>query len=254
MLSTVVTGAGGGIGEALVRAALARGDNVTALTRRLASDTPAGAVALDLADAVAVEHAAAALAAALPAVRLLVNNAAVCDHARVISADEAFQVNVAAPAALAAALAPALAAGGGVVLNVSSGDGELAFLGSEVAAAVADVGARGGTDVAAALEVLGAGMRRAEREGYDGAWGVHGGQPAYRLSKACLNAVTRVLARAAEGRFTVVAVCPGDVRTRMGCADADREPGDVAEDLLALAECGTLVPGQFYRDGLVIPR
>lgn len=253
MLCTVVTGAGGGIGQALVRAARARGHNVTAVTRH-ADSSPGGAVAVDLADAVAVEHGAAGLAAALPAVRLLVNNAAVCDHDRVVSAQEAFQVNVAAPAALAAALAPALAAGDGVVLNVSSGDGELVFLGSEVAAAVADVGERGGRDVAAALDALGAVMRRAEREGYDGAWGVHGGQPAYRLSKACLNAVTRVLARAAEGGFVVVAVCPGDVRTRMGGADADREPRDVAEDLLALSACGTLVSGEFYRDGRVIPR
>lgn len=253
MISTVVTGAGGGIGQALVHAARARGDTVTALARR-ADSAPVGAIAANLADAAAVEHAAAALAVALPAVRLLVNNAAVCDEARAVSADEAFRVNVAAPAVLAAALAPALAVGSGVVLNVSSGDGELAFLGSEVAATVARVGEHGGKDVAAALGVLGTVMQRAEREGYDGAWGVHGGQPAYRLSKACLNAVTRVLARAAEGRFVVVAVCPGDVRTRMGCVEADREPGDVAEALLAFSERDGLESGQFYRDGVVIAR
>ena len=85
--------------------------------------------------------------------------------------------------------------------------------------------------------------------------GLDGGHPAYRVSKAALNALTRNLAHELAGTGVLVnAMCPGWVRTRMGGDGAPRSVEQGADTALYLA---TLAPegqtGQFFRDRAVIP-
>jgi len=84
--------------------------------------------------------------------------------------------------------------------------------------------------------------------------GMGGGTPAYSLSKAALNALTRMLA--AELRkdgILVNAVCPGWVATNMG------GPGGrpVAEGAASVVWAATLADdgptGGFFRDGRPLP-
>jgi NAD(P)-dependent dehydrogenase (short-subunit alcohol dehydrogenase family) len=75
--------------------------------------------------------------------------------------------------------------------------------------------------------------------------------PAYSISKAALNMLTRHLAFAAEGRgdVKVNAMCPGWVRTDMGGGAAPRSPAQGADTIVWLA---TLPPdgptNGFFRD------
>lgn len=57
---------------------------------------------------------------------------------------------------------------------------------------------------------------------------------AYRISKASLNAVTRVVSAelSIKGDIKVNSVCPGWVKTRMGGCNADLHPIEAAEDVL----------------------
>ena len=90
--------------------------------------------------------------------------------------------------------------------------------------------------------------------GYDpnGAAPAHGPTPAYALSKAALNAGSRILA-AEEAGVWVGAVCPGDVRTRM-CVDPEARaravPADAAVPsvLWLLERAAGLPSGRFWRD------
>jgi NAD(P)-dependent dehydrogenase (short-subunit alcohol dehydrogenase family) len=63
-----------------------------------------------------------------------------------------------------------------------------------------------------------------------------GGFPAYRISKAGLNALTLILAEElkADG-ILVTAVDPGWVRTDLGGPDAPRSPDDAAADVVSVA-------------------
>ena len=78
-----------------------------------------------------------------------------------------------------------------------------------------------------------------------------GGWPAYRLSKAALNALTRVLAaETANSHIKVNAVCPGWVRTDMGGKNASRSVEDAVPGILWAAELDDKGPhGGFFRDG-----
>jgi NAD(P)-dependent dehydrogenase (short-subunit alcohol dehydrogenase family) len=77
-----------------------------------------------------------------------------------------------------------------------------------------------------------------------------GGYPAYRLSKAGLNVVTRVFA--AETRDTDVlvnSVCPGWVKTDMGGPGAERSLAEGADTIVWLATLPQGGPnGGFFRD------
>jgi NAD(P)-dependent dehydrogenase (short-subunit alcohol dehydrogenase family) len=81
------------------------------------------------------------------------------------------------------------------------------------------------------------------------------GWPAYRISKAGLNALTLILADELRGSNVLVnAVCPGWVRTDMGGPHADRsieEGADTAVWLATLPDGGPT--GGFFRDREPIP-
>jgi NAD(P)-dependent dehydrogenase (short-subunit alcohol dehydrogenase family) len=77
--------------------------------------------------------------------------------------------------------------------------------------------------------------------------------PAYNVSKAALNAITRVLAADLPG-LLVNSVCPGWVRTDMGGAGASRSVEEGAASVLGAARLGPDGPsGGFFRDGNPVP-
>ena len=75
-------------------------------------------------------------------------------------------------------------------------------------------------------------------------------QSAYSVSKAGLNALTRILARELP-RLHVNAVCPGWVRTDMGGKHAERDVETGAKSIVWAAF--TNETGGFFRDGNAIP-
>lgn len=85
--------------------------------------------------------------------------------------------------------------------------------------------------------------------------GMGGYAPAYSLSKTALNAVTRLVAHAGEGRNVLVnAVDPGWVRTDMGGPSA---PRSLAQGADTIVWCATLPDGGptggFFHDRRPIP-
>lgn len=84
--------------------------------------------------------------------------------------------------------------------------------------------------------------------------GMGAGPPAYQVSKAALNALTRTLAGELRGSGVLVnAVCPGWVATDMGGSG-----GRPVEDGAASVVWGALIPddgptGGFFRDGKPLP-
>lgn len=77
-----------------------------------------------------------------------------------------------------------------------------------------------------------------------------GGSPAYRVSKAGLNALTRIFASELRGAGILVnSVCPGWVRTDMGTESASRPVSEGADTPVWAAILPNNGPtGGFYRD------
>jgi NAD(P)-dependent dehydrogenase (short-subunit alcohol dehydrogenase family) len=82
---------------------------------------------------------------------------------------------------------------------------------------------------------------------------MNGGYPGYRISKAALNVLTRILSQEEAG-ILVNSMCPGWVRTDMGGSAAPRsveEGADTAVWLATLPDDGPT--GSFFRDRKPIP-
>jgi NAD(P)-dependent dehydrogenase (short-subunit alcohol dehydrogenase family) len=82
-----------------------------------------------------------------------------------------------------------------------------------------------------------------------------GGSPAYRVSRAALNALTRILASELEGRGILVnSVSPGWVQTDMGGSEASRSVEEGADTPVWAATLPNDGPtGGFFRDRQQIP-
>ena len=78
-----------------------------------------------------------------------------------------------------------------------------------------------------------------------------GGTPAYSVSKASLNALTRMLAdELKSARILVNSICPGWVATEMGGPDAQRSVEEGAASIVwAVTLPDTGPTGGFFRDG-----
>lgn len=138
--SALVTGATGGIGQAIARALAARGAQLVLTGRRadvlapLAEETSGRSMAVDLSRREEVQR----LVAEAGDVDILVANAALpgsgwLDSFSLEEIDRALEVNLRAPIAIAHALAPAMAARGrGQLVFISSLAGKAATAGSSI--------------------------------------------------------------------------------------------------------------------------
>ena len=81
------------------------------------------------------------------------------------------------------------------------------------------------------------------------------GPPAYQITKAALNALTRTLAGELRGtRILVNSVCPGWVATEMGGTGAPRSVSEGAAGIVWAATLPDEGPtGGFFRDGKPLP-
>ena len=91
--------------------------------------------------------------------------------------------------------------------------------------------------------------------GYGALTGMGGGSAAYRVSKAALNALTRIAAAELhKDGVKVNAVCPGWARTAMGGPRAPRGIREAAQGIVWAATLPKHGPtGGFFRDGKPIP-
>jgi NAD(P)-dependent dehydrogenase (short-subunit alcohol dehydrogenase family) len=255
----VVTGANRGLGLEVVRQLAGRGWRVLLAVRREAEGRAAAASLLshpegrapdvrawplDVADAASTERFAARARSEGIRVSALVQSAGVFpERADEAGVREIMAVNVLGPLRLADALAPLLLPSARVVM-VSSGMGQLSELPDDLREAVEGIRTR--EDVAAFAEEVA--RRAAAGAGGDGSL-------VYSVSKAALNAVTRLLAGELAPRQVLVnAVCPGWVRTGMGGAGAPRTVEEGAKGIVWAAGLAPDAPtGGFFRDARPIP-
>lgn len=219
MGTALVTGSNRGIGLALCRALVVRGDRVIATCRTPSRELTALGVRIEAGVDVTDDAAVRALAPKLGGDRidLLVNNAGVMTRETLDDLDfdrvrREFEVNALGPLRVTAALLPCLAEGAKVAILTS-------LMGS-----MAD-----------------------NRSG--GGYG-------YRMSKAAVNAAGVSLARDLARRgITVVILHPGYVRTDMTGGAGALDPDEVARGLLQRIDKTTIkTSGHFVRwDGEQLP-
>lgn len=252
--TALVTGANQGLGLETCRQLAERGFHVILTSRNEAAGKAAAKTLadaglsvehrkLDVSKAADIDSLATALESEGRHIDVLVNNAAVeFDGFDADVARNTLAVNFYGVAAVTDRFRE-LVPDGGVIVMVSSGAGELSQFPPALRARF--------DDLALTRESLDALMRSFVD---DVAAGRHRekGWPssAYRVSKAGLNALTRLVARELAGRHIAVnAVCPGWVRTRMGGQSAPRHVNEGGASIVwaALVDQGTT--GGFFRDG-----
>ncbi|HYY47953.1 MAG TPA: SDR family NAD(P)-dependent oxidoreductase [Thermoplasmata archaeon] len=249
----LVTGANRGLGLETARQLLADGYRVVLTSRdeakgiAAAQQLDAGGRAvqyhkLDVTDRKSITALARDLPGLVPRLDVLVNNAGIGSWGgdRRLGA-QTIATNYFGTRDVTDALVPFLRRGGRII-NVSSGLGELSYLGKELRAKFEDPSlARPALDafVASYLSALEVGKAKGE-----------GWPSSYSVSKIAINALTRILARdlSAKG-ITVNSVCPGWVRTDMGGPGASRSVPVGARSILLAVKLPPDATGGFYRDG-----
>lgn len=254
MKVAVITGANRGLGLETCRQLAGRGYTAVLTARDAARAAEAAAaigvdhLQLDVTSADSVAAAAAELARRYGSIAALVNNAGVAlDGFDAGVARRTIAVNVDGAIAVTDALLP-LFGDDGTITNVSSGMGELSCLSDGLRRRFADPGLdRAGLAALMSEFVADVGAGRCSEAGWP--------RSAYRVSKAGLNAFTRIVARElGDSPIRVNAVCPGWVQTDMGGRGATRAVGEGAASIVWAVDLDAGGPtGGFFRDGRAIP-
>jgi carbonyl reductase 1 len=258
-LTALVTGANRGLGFETCRQLGKRGyrmiltsrdevEGSAATARLMAENIATDYRRLDVDDQGSISALAASLGADRVRLDVLVNNAAVAlDGFNAEVARRTTNINFFGPMHVTDALLPLIPDGGTIVM-VSSGAGELSGFSQELRVKFLDKG----LSRDALVGLVGTFVRDVAEGTYRKAgWP----QSAYKVSKASLNALTRILAaELAPRRIKVNAVCPGWVRTNMGGPDASRSLAEGAASIVWAALLDKNGPtGGFFRDGKPIP-
>ena len=235
----LVTGGNRGIGYAIGRSLAQRGITVilgvrdpskgaSACSRLQGEDLDVNFELLDVTDGDSLQTAVKHIQAQFGRLDILVNNAGIlidgAENALDISRstiEKTLQTNVVGPLMLCQNCIALMKAGGyGRIVNISSTLGSLSEM-VDPDSAYAGVGA-----------------------------------PAYRLSKAALNAITTLIAKEVRGyNILVNSACPGWVRTDMGGPNAETGSDESAAGLKAILQsAGPEHSGRFFNyDGSPIP-
>ena len=247
---TVVTGANRGLGREVCRQMMELGYMVV-LTARGADDAREAAeelgvdwVQLDVRDESSIERAEAVVEQKYGRVDVLVNNAGIAlDGFNEEIARKTIDVNTRGPVAVTEAFLP-LMPDDGIIVMVSSGSGELSKFSAERRRQFMDP-ELSREKVFELVDEFIDDVRR-------GTVSEHGWpRSAYSVSKAALNALTRVIDREiGVCGMKINAVCPGWVRTDMGGPSASRSVEKGAKSIVWAATLGEEGPsGGFFRDG-----
>src|SRR2546426_5846642 len=201
---------------------------------------------LDITDRASISSVAKDLPALVPRLDLLVNNAGIGSWGadRRASA-RTIATNYFGSRDVTDALLPFIPEGGRIVM-VSSGLGELSYMGRDLRPRFADASlTRPALDSLVNSYLTDLEKGEAKSAGWPSA---------YSVSKVAMNALTRILARElAPRKITINSVCPGWVRTDIGGPGANRSVEVGARSIVLGAMLPDDATGGFYRDGKRIP-